>query len=738
MQTVRSRVVSLGAFSLVAASLLISQVALSRLFSATVGYYYAFMLVSLAMLGLGSGGLIVQQVAGFSAPERMARQAAVLCLLMGLSAWAGTLGTLHVYPQLKRSESIGTLGALFWCLFPCFLTGGMIVALVLRHARRFFHVFYAVDLMSAAVGCVVALLGLSYLSPVLIMLGFVTVMPLVAGLLFALLARSRWLTVGCAMASTVGLVSAVVVSHHPHLTHPRHLQWLEHEPLLSRWNAFSNVSVYQGRFFTWSLSETYSGPRHAMRDLLIDGVGGTEIVRFNGQPESLATYEYLDYDMTALGQRLADSTRRQLIIGPGGGVDILQAYRRGRRDITVVEINPLVAEVVNQSLGDFSGRPYHLPGVKVQLENGRTFIERSTEAWGLIALTWVDTGGSATAMAFSENFLYTVDAYRRFLEHLEPDGFLAFMRALGPGERIRVDGIRGISVVHAALSELGVGDPSQHVIVLGAVSPYFFHRPMCYVLVKRSPFTPIEIGQARRFAEQLRFQVLWLPQGAPAPNTMGAPYSEVVGTIHDIMQARDRARLVRESSFDIMPTTDDNPFYFAERAGARRPAGEAVAQLSRYLWVLLALLVPFLGVPVLPLVRKTQRLGWSGASAIAYFCLLGVAFMLVEVEFFHVFSLVLGSPVYAIGVVLASLLAFSGLGSLLGRRLAEASRRWLAMAFAFLVLALGLFALTRPAWLPVLVAAPFWLRIEKKRQGLRLDVRKERKLFDMKARRELT
>ena len=147
-----------------------------------------------------------------------------------------------------------------------------------------------------------------------------------------------------------------------------------------------------------------------MLDLIIDGMGGTEIVRFDGNPASLKDYTYLDQDLTALASRLLPGNARQLIIGPGGGVDILQAVRAGRTDITVVEINPLIVSVVNRKLGWFSGRPYDLPGVRLVLENGRTFIKRTTDTFDLISLTWVDTGGSATALAFSENYLYTVEA----------------------------------------------------------------------------------------------------------------------------------------------------------------------------------------------------------------------------------------------------------------------------------------------------------------------------------------
>ena len=618
---------------------------------------------------------------------------------------------LAAYPRLAHAENLWTLGALFWCLFPFFLAGGTVVSLVLYHARERFHVVYAIDLGSAAIGCVLALVALAKLSPVIGMLTLVTLLPLLGGVLFGVAHRHFRLALVCGGVALGAVGVAGVAARAPSVSDPRHLHGLERQQVLSRWNSFSNVRVYEGSFFTWSLSDAYSGPRYRMRDLLIDGVGGTEIVEFDGNPETLRSYDYLDWDMTALGQRLAPPEKRQLIIGPGGGVDILQAERRGRSDITAVEINGLVEQVVNDDLASFSGRPYRLPGVHVSIENGRTFIRRTHEAWGLVTLTWVDTGGSATAMAFSENYLYTVEAYREFLEHLEPNGYLAFMRALGHGEQVKVDAMRGIAVAYEALRSLGNRDPSKHLVVVGASSPYFGHRAMCYVLVKKSPFTSAELDQAREFIESRRYQALWLPDAPPSPASMPPPFVWFAPTIQQVITAADRTALVRDAAFDIMPTTDDNPFYFAERAGPNREAGKAVSNLSSYLWVLLALVVPFLGIPLIPMLRKTARLGAPGGASIAYFALLGIAFMLVEIEFFHVFAMVLGSPTYAVGVVLASLLVASGLGSLQGKRLSQASPGWLAAAFAALIGGLLLFAVTKELITSSVIGLPFWLRI---------------------------
>jgi hypothetical protein len=362
----------------------------------------------------------------------------------------------------------------------------------------------------------------------------------------------------------------------------------------------------------------------------------------------------------------------------------LQAVRLGRSDVTAVEINPLVAEVVNERLGAYSGRPYRLPGVRVFLENGRTFIKRSTEKWDLISLTWVDTGGSATALAASENYLYTIEAYVEFLRHLSPGGYVAFMRGLGD---LPLDTLRGVSVAVEALSRIGVSRPQDHIVIAAARSSFFFHNRMCYVLLKRSPFSAADLSEVQTFLSQLGFQPLWLPGGDPP----SIPESEIQfsRTIRAILTAQNREEVYRQAVWDISPTTDDSPFYFAERGGPRRPAGEGIRTLQACCILLGVLTLLFIGLPLFRLVRQTERVGYSGAAFLGYCALLGAAFMLVEIELFHFHALVLGNPGYALATVLVSLLIFSGAGSLLASRLSFSSPLIILGAFMALLLLLA-------------------------------------------------
>jgi hypothetical protein len=705
------------AFGALAGTILASQIVLSRLLAATLGYYFGFMIVSLVMVGLGAGALFVKLAPRLFTAQRVLDHAAIGSLIAGVASFAGTQAMLDLYPRLGTSTGFHTydfgaaeLGAIFWCFFPMYFSGGTVVSLMLMHARGNFYRLYAVDLLGAACGAVLSMVLLEAMSPSAASLGPLSVLPILAAAGFAFGGGSTKLGAGTLLVGACVAFGGQLLLQDPHVRDPSHRTRVGTEPRVTAWNSFSNVSVYRGRFFTWALSNTYQGAPHDMMSLMIDGIGGTQIVRFDGKPESLERYEYLAYDLTQLAHELVPASGKQLIIGPGACVDVLQAYRAGRRDITAVEINPLVYEIVNHRVKDFSGGPCDLPGVKMELENGRTFIKRTEDAWDLISLTWVDSGGSRTATALNEDYLYTVDAYAEFIGRLKPSGYLGFMRSLGVGLDMPLDSSRAIAITMAALRELGVEDPKRNVLVALADST-FFRRPMVFVMAKRSAITADEIDRARAYLERMQFLPIWLPDGSLGRDTLEAKYQPIGQIIFDIITTTDPEALYRQASIDVEPPTDDRPFYFIQRAGANREANEAMAQLFDAMLILATLVIPFLVLPLLPLMRQ-QRLGGSVTwTSMAYYSLLGVAFMMVEIELFHILGLALGRPTLSLAVVLGSLLVFSGVGSLCAPALVRRGSRGVLLAFAVLLGLLGLFALTKAGLLAFIVAQPLTARV---------------------------
>jgi hypothetical protein len=331
-----------------------------------IATYYAFMRISRAMRGLASGGLLVQLTPGLLTGERFSVQAMICGAAMGMFGIVGTLAVLTIYPHTNVGSlaftpgHIWPLAGLFWCLFPFFLCGVLVVAMVFARYRAHFNLLYAVDLVFAAGGCLLAISMLEGATPVQVILGFCAV-PMLAGALFGLADHRKAAGSIVAVAAMCGRLPAGLSQMESVAASPN----VAHEADRPAGNAVSAVRVHPGRFFTWALSSRYSGPRYDMLDLIIDGTGGTEIVRFDGNPATLKDYAYLDQDLTALSNRLLPAEANQLIIGPGGG------DRRPWRgsNIAAVEINP-PHRAGGERPGIVFRPPFQLRGIPV-LENGR-------------------------------------------------------------------------------------------------------------------------------------------------------------------------------------------------------------------------------------------------------------------------------------------------------------------------------------------------------------------------------
>jgi spermidine synthase len=434
---------------------------------------------------------------------------------------------------------------------------------------------------------------------------------------------------------------------------------VEFQNLYEGWNSFSRVVVSPRNAknaYAWGLSPLYTGPPGQQLALDIDSLAGTPLVKFDGNLNSPAI-EHLAYDITALAYPMRHP-QTALVIGPGGGRDVLTALKYGARDIDAVEINPLMREVVDERFGNFTGRLYQRPEVHLTIDDGRHFVRRSARRYDLIQLSLVDTWASTAAGAFalSENTLYTVEAFRDYLQHLAPHGVLTISRWLGeePRETLRV-----VSVARAALASLGITDVSRHILVAGTPPLERSHR-FASVIVSRDPLSQEEIDQARIFVASRGFEVLYFP---------GEPRHPVFSELILTKQPDD---FLSRYEHDVTPTTDDRPFFFNTvwprdflRFWDVKHGRVAVHLLGRLLLFIIALVAVFMIAPLVlrrrgALAALDPKARWS---TLVYFGALGAGFMLVEVTLISKFILFLGHPTYALTVVLCTLLISAGLGS---------------------------------------------------------------------------
>jgi len=668
-----SKVLRRVAFAVITATLLLSEIGLTRLFSGTIGYYFAFMSISVAMLGLGTGSLFVTLRGKRAAsPDLQAAQASIGLAVSGVLA---TVLYLKFYPSMGMPGLTGQIAyvALFGALFFPFLFGGIIVSVIFEASRHEFGTMYAIDLASAAVGCVLAVLLLDHVAAPSAMLLISAVGGTAAPLFFMAEGRKRH----AAIAAAVALVCAIspVALRGTQLLAVRVIRNEKLPELVAdEWNDFSRVIVKKGPFYTWGLSETWPANMEPQYDLLIEGVAGTQIQDFHDRdPRRL---DFLRYDIGSM-PHLIRKTGSVLTLGVGGGLDVLTAKYFGKAPIVGVEVNPLVGRLVNEDFGSYSGRPYHLPDVTVHFENARTFVKRDTAHYDIVTVTWVDSGAAtgAGAFALTENYLYTVEAFKDYMARLNDDGVLTFMRSRYSPE---FDAIKGIGIAVEAMRQSGIQDPGSNIIVTSVKSPHFGWRELTQVMLKRKPFTAQEIATIDETRQRLKFSSLYTPGR-----------NDGDGPITDLIRNTNREQVYASFKFDMEPNTDDRPFYFFLRELQGRPATKDVLTLRKSLITIFVLIGVFLAAPLVVVLRRGIRSRAGILAPSLYFGLLGLGFMLVEMKLLQQSGLIAGNPTLSLAAVLSSLLLSTGIGALISERLKRtALRRNAGFVFATLVVLL--------------------------------------------------
>jgi hypothetical protein len=634
-----------GAIAATSCAVLLFEVLMTRILSVTLSYHFAFLTISLAMLGLAAPGVWLS----LTPPRRST-------LFIALYASAVALpGAVLAIVHLGAPER-GNL--LFWIaviLVPMLTLGTSICVLLLQARGTQIARIYAADLAGAAVGALAAVPLLHGLSTpcVVAALG---VLPLLA----AILAGSRRRLVPLVYAAA--LVCSVVWGAPYRLRYAR-FYVEEHPPLYEKWTATARITIFDRMnlgFLGWGMGAHYNGQpsvEHLWLDQ--DGSAGTPILAFErGRPYP----EHLSYDVVSAAYPIA-SPRRACIIGGGGGRDILKALQGGATEVEVVEINPYTVDAVSRVFGAYSGDPYHLPGVHAFVGEGRNHFSRSQTRCDVIEISQIDTfaASAAGAYALTENSLYTVEAIRMFWSHLSERGVLSVSRwVAGPAWP---ESVRLVLLEVEALRQEGVTEPRHHLVVLAAGST-------ANVLTFRKPVTTQQLELAEHVAADKGFTILW-PVAADRTGV-----SELTRAL-----AYGPADMTRRG-YDVSPPTDDRPFFFQSLnilSGSSRLAEvgtereQSVTLLRRLVGILAGLAFVLVLLP-LAARGKLPRGPHLGRNTLFFSCL-GFGFMFVEIPLLQRLAVYLGHPSYSTTVVLGSLLVGAGFGAWLAGRIAESQRR---------------------------------------------------------------
>lgn len=669
---------------------LVMELSLTRVFSVVFYYHFAFLAISIALFGLGAGGVFSYVVSGWRGGTfsklgllASANSVAVVISLIFLLSRRGDFGN-------------GTLAAVYLASALPFFLAGTIISLVINETIERVDRVYFFDLFGAAGGCLLLLPFLSGFGGPNTVITVGVLFAASAAMWFNIAGQTRWRATAVALA--LGLVGLFVLNLKWSLIDVRFAKGQAiGKEIFTKWNGLSRIGLVQDEGSGGHL-------------IIIDADASTGVPHFDFQNLS----EKERRDLLLQGPGLPYAIRpgaKTLIIGPGGGWDVSRALASGATDVTGVEVNPIIADtIMRERFAHLSRNLYRRPDVHIQVEDGRSFVRRSTEKYQVLQATLVDTWASTAAGAFalSENNLYTTDAFYDYLSHLTDDGFMAFTRWGFDPPR---ESLRLLTLAEEALQRLGSADIARHVIIVREGSTEGWGSKDT-VLISRRPFSDADIERARTTVQKAGMQSIYLP-GDGGRNEFGR-----------YLVSPDKKNFLANYRYDLSPVGDDRPFFFytvqprdlwafltqAGQDSADYKINRAVPLLFGLMVISILATIVVLALPPLVLGTKLPRES-SARQFLLYFLCIGAGYILIQVALIQKFVLFLGHPTYALTVIIFSMLVSSGIGSSVSRKLTFNNPLRLRQALCIVFALVAVLRFVAPALTTALVGWPWAAKV---------------------------
>jgi spermidine synthase len=689
------------------------EISYTRIVSFKLFYYYTYLVIGLALLGIGTGGVIV----AISNRIRRADTDRVLLWSFLLGAASVGLGYLAVarigidtnaiwdYGSLDSFENVVRLVSICVALFASFVAIGVIVATLFSRRSEGIGRLYFFDLLGAGLACtiIVTLIG-SIGPPSTIFLAGIVLAG--TGVLIALrLSQRPFAAVGAVLALLLMVGAAAPDLLPDPRTDASKVALDSDRTLFTSWSPIFRIDV--GEF------------EEEQRLLFHDGLLGSAIHRFDGDVSSLTRFD--EDARSLLFETEAAAPDKILIIGAAGGNEVLTSLYFDAEEIDAVELNPVTYSLVTDEFADYAGRLAEHPKVNYVNDEGRSYLARSDDDYDVVWYPATDSyaasnAANAGAFVLSESYLYTSDAIEESFEHLRPDGILAAQFGEFDYENKPNRTARYVGTARHALEKLGIEDPSRHILV-ATTGDGTFELTVSTILVRETPFTDREVQRFVDGVDQLAdADVRYAPgHESEGPNRL---VQSLMSTDIDGLDA-----FYDNYEYDVSPITDDAPFFWhfvgygdvaaqytepIDRRDFEDAIGERVLLLLLGIAILMA--AAFLLLPFVKIRTIWVALPRKGRSAL-YFTMLGLGFIFFEIVLIQRLIVFLGYPTYSLTVTLMSLLIFTGIGALLSSRWqAEPARvvPWLlgtlSVLTAFYVF--GLVPMT-----DALITLPFALRV---------------------------
>lgn len=706
----------------------------TRVLSVLYYNHVVYLTVTIALMGFGISGVAVSLAAGgIHHPERLIGR-----LLLGFAVSVATCIALasRVPLWIPGAGPIVKLSISYLVLVVPFVFSGAVLGLIFMTQSRRVHALYGADLAASAL--VVILFGLAFQH--LGANGFILACALAALLAYLLFgaavgepaarARTRPLIAAVTAAILVGLTPWLVSSQPESYKTAGHFFDAAHAPYATRerevWTTIAKIDVWSDRKHDLFTGKPIPDPTN--RKMITQDADAHTIL---WGPHRLAELKRSADDRVPYREGAASiayllhptPVEHALIIGVGGGNDIVTARAYGARNITGIELNPATVALVLGPYREFTQWP-DWEGVSLVRAEGRNYVRRHKDRFDTMVMSGVDTFSALNSGAYvlSENYLYTVEAIHDYLDAIRDTGLVSIYRWFfhaQPRESLRL-----ANLVATALRERGVADPRQHLLVIG-------EGDWAATIFRKTPFSPEAVREALRIVERVpHLGMVHIPKVLPGDEQVAAERRAFEHQAERLRTARaayagvldgngaERERFIDAYPYLVTPVYDARPFFFeyARDTGKlfdtdlRQLRGNAVRYTLHIMLVVLTLVsvVAMFG-PLL--IRQREGLRLAGTPLLwLFFASLGIGFMMIEIGLMQWLNLFLGDPMRSLMVVLGSLLLFAGLGSMLAGRLRIPDLRKITLSMTAVAVAVPLWLLAMTQIVPLFAERGFSTR----------------------------
>lgn len=666
---------------------LVFEISLTRIFSVSLWYHFAFMVVSIALLGYGASGSFLM-IAPQIKETDIAKYLFYLSILFSISIPVSYVVANKIpFDPVKISWDIHQLYFIFfyYLIYALpFFFAGLIISIALANLSGKSHTIYFFDLIGAATGSILALFVFSLFGEGGVFVG--SFIGMLGAVFFQFSCQSK---VKMGIIALLIFSLTVLLIQQPDFVKLRispykglkvALQYPGARLVKSKWNSFSRLDVVKSPAirFAPGLSLKYLGLLPEQVGFAIDGGNLTAITKYSGNREIL---KFIDFLPASAPYYLKKDLKNVLVLEPGGGLDILSALHYQLTDIKVIERNRLVYNLIKKDYADFSGNIYSKKEVSVEIGEGRNLLKGKSDTFDLIQISPSNIFGPASTVVqgLNEDYRYTEEAFQELYNHLSPQGLLNITLFLHPPPR---EELRLFNILYSALEERGFSNPKKHIFIFRSWGTITF-------IVKKTEFVLSEIDRLKGFCRSLWFDVVYYHGINETELNKFNKFDKPIyhNSIISIIQPERREKFLKNYLFDVSSVTDNKPYFYhffkwdrfydlyKSMGDKWQPLVEGgyivpIVFVQAFFASMVFILLPaFLAGRLKTLLGKRSekpdfKVFKKGmGNYLAYFFLIGLGFMFIEVVIIQKFILLLDHPVYSFATVIFSFLMSAGVGS---------------------------------------------------------------------------